>query len=102
MLNEAASRSRSAADVGGEFMGGILAAYDNTTTSKIHPGSRHFAAAQNALSNLTAGTSLSLHAIITGRPNSFPSRRLRTGFYLIKERELSASSVNIAVNAVRF
>ena len=40
-LNEAASRSRSAADVGGEFMGGILAAYDNTTTSKIHPGSRH-------------------------------------------------------------
>ena len=35
MLNEAASRSRSAADVGGEFMGGILAEYDNTTTSKI-------------------------------------------------------------------
>ena len=31
MLNEAASRSQSAAEVGGEFMGGISAAYDNTT-----------------------------------------------------------------------
>src|ERR1700726_720937 len=41
MLNEAAARSRSAADVGGESIGGIIAAYDNTTTSKIHPGSRH-------------------------------------------------------------
>jgi hypothetical protein len=37
MLNEAAARSRSAADVGGEFVGGIMAAYDNTTTSKITP-----------------------------------------------------------------
>ena len=35
-LNEAAARSRSAADVGGELVGGIIAAYDNTTTSKIH------------------------------------------------------------------
>jgi hypothetical protein len=31
-------------------------------------------AGQNALSNLTAGTPLSLHAIITGRQNSFPTR----------------------------
>src|SRR5260370_42197043 len=41
MLNEAAARSRSAADVGGEFGGGVIAAYDNATTSKIHPGSCH-------------------------------------------------------------
>src|SRR5271165_857515 len=37
MLNEAAARSLSAADVGGESIGGIITAYDNTTTSKIHP-----------------------------------------------------------------
>ena len=35
MLNEAATRSRSAGDVSGESMGGIVATYDNTTTSKI-------------------------------------------------------------------
>jgi hypothetical protein len=34
-LNEAASRSRSAAHVGGESIGGIIAAYDNTTTSRV-------------------------------------------------------------------
>ena len=39
MLNEAASRSRSAAHLGGESIGGIIAAYDNATTSEIHPRS---------------------------------------------------------------
>jgi hypothetical protein len=73
MLNEAASRSRSAAHVGGvNPVGGIIAAYDNTTTSEIHPRSCEilpFVAAQNALSNVTADMSLSLHAIITVRRN---------------------------------
>src|SRR5208282_5367979 len=41
MLNEAASRSRSAAHVGAKSIGGIIAAYDNTTTSEIHPRSCH-------------------------------------------------------------
>ena len=60
-------------------------------------------AGQNALSDLIAGTSLSLHAIITVRQNSFPTRRFADWlYYLIKEPKLSASSVNIAVNAVRF
>ena len=35
-LNEAAARSREAADVGCESIGGVVAAYDNTTTNKIH------------------------------------------------------------------
>jgi hypothetical protein len=40
-MNEAAMRSRSAAGVGGEAIGGIIAAYDYSTTRRIHPGSGH-------------------------------------------------------------
>jgi len=65
MLNEAAARSRSAADVGCECIGGIIAAYDNTIYEQNTSGILPFVAGQNALSNLTADTSLSLHAIIT-------------------------------------
>src|SRR6202043_495928 len=99
MLNEAASRSRSAADVGSESIGGILAAYDNTTTSKIHPGSRH---------SWPGRTHSAILQPVRLRACTLLSSVARTHFlpgwlyYLIKERKLSASSVNIAVNAVRF
>jgi hypothetical protein len=57
-------------------------------------------AGQNALSNLTAGTSLSLHAINHRSPELISYQEVADWlYYLIKERELSASSVNIAVNA---
>ena len=80
MLNEAAARSQPAADVGGESTGGIIAAYDKHRYKQNTSGILPFVAGQNALSNVTADTSLSLHAIITVRQNSFPARRSRTGF----------------------
>ena len=72
MLSEAASRSRSAADVGCESIGGIVAAYDNTTTSKIYPRSCHsWPGRTHSAILLTADTSLNLQAIITVRGIAF-------------------------------
>ena len=59
-------------------------------------------AEQSAPSNLTAGTSLSLRYYHRS-PELISYQEVADWlYYLIKERELSASSVNIAVNVVRF
>src|ERR1700688_2198333 len=47
-------------------------------------------------------TSVIWHAIIAVRQSWSPTRKSRAGRTIIKERQLSASSVNIAVSAVRF
>jgi hypothetical protein len=70
MLNEAASRSRSAAHVGGESIGGIMAAYDNTTTAKyIRDLAIRGRAERTQQSYSRYVSDLSLHAIITVRQN---------------------------------
>jgi hypothetical protein len=98
MLNEAAAPTGQR--LTSAVIGGILAAYDNTTTSKTI---RDLAIRGRAeRTQQLQPVRLELARYYHRRQNSFPTRRLRTGFITSIERELSASSVNIAVNAVRF
>jgi hypothetical protein len=90
-LNEAASRSLSAADVGGESIGGIIAAYDNTTTSKIHPLTIRGRAERTQQS---ADDVSELARYYHRSPELISYQEVADWlYYLVKERELSASSV---------
>src|SRR5438105_451656 len=85
-------------------MGGIMATYDRQhpyekNTSGILP----FAAGQNALEQSYSRYVSELARYYHRSPELISYQEVADWlYYLVKERHLSASSVNIAVNAVRF
>ena len=97
-------RSRFAESVSGrrESIGGIIAAYDNTTTSKIHRDLAIRGRAERTQQSYSRYVS-ELARYYHRSPELISYQEVADWlYYLIKERELSASSVNIAVNVVRF